>query len=408
VQQEFVALLARRFAVVPRHADLHVRRHDVRPYALESRERRLDDLHRVRALAFGHRQRHRGPAAVPCGRRLTGRRRARSESNVTRGLLAPVGDGGHVAQKDRASFGGADDDRADVLEGAQHRPRFDEDRAVVPGERPGSEPAVVCLQRTDDPERCDAARREALRVELDADLSTFATDEGDVADVGHLFDALAQLRGDSAQLEGFEAITPQRQGKHGHVVDGARFDEGLGDPRRHAVEVRAQLVVQAHERVLFVATDLESHNGGAHAGHARRIQILDARNLPQQLLHRARDAGLDLFGGRPRHADENVDHGDDDLGLFFPGELLGGEHTERDGREHEERRQFRMHESRGDLAGGPLRGGAVRVLTHGFALPAAAETEMGRASASWAMAFGSATTTFSPASSPESTSTSSP
>src|SRR6185369_2340968 len=79
-----------------------------------------------------------------------------------------------------------------------------------------------------------------------------------------------------------------------------------------------------------------------------RVEVLDARDLPQQSLEWLGDALFDLLGGRPGHSHEDVAHRDDDLRLFFARQLPNGERAEQHGGNQEQRRELRVDEGAGD------------------------------------------------------------
>ena len=115
--------------------------------------------------------------------------------------------------------------------------------------------------------------------------------------------------------------------------------------------MRGQLLVEPHQRVFFVFADQEADDHHRLTRARRRIEILDARNLPEQLLERARQPLLDFHSTRARHRQEHIDHRHDDLRLFLARQSQHGEDAQQHGSHHEQRRQLRMDEGRGHPSG---------------------------------------------------------
>ena len=86
---------------------------------------------------------------------------------------------------------------------------------------------------------------------------------------------------------------------------------------------------------------------GARGG----VEVLDARDLPEQLLHRPGDALLDLRRRCAGQLDEDVDHRHDDLRLFLARQREHRQHAEGDRRDDDQRRQLRVDEGGGQPAG---------------------------------------------------------
>ena len=136
-----------------------------------------------------------------------------------------------------------------------------------------------------------------------------------------------------------------------HVVNRFGFDEGERDAARNPVEVGLQFLVKFHQALLHILSDLEPNNGEALTGTRGGVNVFDAGDFPQQLLHRPSRALLNLFGAEPRHRDQHIDHGDLDLRLFFP-----RKHDDRGGAEKNRRNdnqwsQFRIDEGTGNASG---------------------------------------------------------
>ncbi len=167
---------------------------------------------------------------------------------------------------------------------------------------------------------------------------------------------------------------------------------GCETPLRYAVEVGVQLVVGLDDRVFFLRPHVEAHHQHAHAGLRNGVHVLHARHLAQQPLHGNAGALLDFGGRGARHLHEDVEHGHDDLRLFFARRLPDGEGAQQQRGRHEQRRQLRVDEVRSNRARDPHWGFGLGHYFASTCLP------LNSRSPGWA-------TTWSPACSPESTST---
>ena len=172
---------------------------------------------------------------------------------------------------------------------------------------------------------------------------------------------VVQLGREAAQFVIPVALAPERQRENGNVIDRARLDQRLRGARRNQVEVGEHLLVQPHDGSLFVLADEEAHHGHGPAGAGSRVDVLDAGNLPQQLLHGLGDALLDFTRGGAGHLDEDVDHGDDDLRLLFAGKFDHCEDAQKNRGQHEERCEFGVDEGGGEPPGGAEAGSVVHL-----------------------------------------------
>src|SRR5215472_11373385 len=188
-------------------------------------------------------------------------------------------------------------------------------------------------------------------VEIHAYLPALPADNVDRGNLVHLLDGVVQLRGEAPQIVVAIALGPERQGQNGHIIDRARLNARRRGARRHQVEVCGYLVVQTHNGLLFVLADEKTHYGHRHARAGCRVDVLDARNLPQELLHRFGNTLLDFARGGARHLDEDVDHGDDDLRLLLPGKFNHSDDAQKKRGRHEKRCELGVDESGGEPPG---------------------------------------------------------
>ena len=109
------------------------------------------------------------------------------------------------------------------------------------------------------PSGSSAARVERGRIERHGDLPRPAADDGDLRDVRDLLDRFPELAGQLPEAHVVVARTPQRERHHGHVVDRPRLDDRAARRRAAARTGDAcELLVEAHERALFVLADEEA------------------------------------------------------------------------------------------------------------------------------------------------------
>ena len=127
---------------------------------------------------------------------------------------------------------------------------------------------------------------------------------------------------------------------------------GWEAPGRDQVEVGEELLVEADDALLFVLPDVEAHDRERHAGAGGGVDVLDAGDLPEQLLHGLGDALFHFVRGGAGHLHEDVDHGDDDLGLFLARQLPHGEGSDEQGRDDQQRRELGGDPGVGEAPGG--------------------------------------------------------
>src|SRR5690348_1338243 len=97
-----------------------------------------------------------------------------------------------------------------------------------------------------------------------------------------------------------------------------------------------------------------------------RVDVLDARNLAQQLLHWHANPLLHFARRRSRHLHEDVEHGYDDLRLLLARRLPDAERAGQERGKDRQRRQLRNDERVRNLA----RGSQIEWIAHWITLPA--------------------------------------
>ena len=144
------------------------------------------------------------------------------------------------------------------------------------------------------------------------------------------------------------ARTVKRERENRHIINGTQLDERLRRAVRDVVEVRLQLLIQAHQALVCIGADDEPHEHEALAGARGGINILHAGDFPEQFFHGPGDAFLGFLGARAGHRNEHVHHRDFDLRLLFTRQQEHGGHAQQDGGDNDERRQLGVDERLGD------------------------------------------------------------
>ncbi len=340
VLQQIVRFLLCRLPVIPRHRHFQVvgNRHAAQRIHLV--DHRLRDHRGVRPLPLRHRQRHRRVFPADC----LLLRAAVAEENVIAVLARPVHHIGHVAQIHRLPVEDAHHHVPRVVRVADEPARLHHEFPVRLRERSRDAPLVRQLERPRDRARAQVIGGQALRIQRDAQLALRPADDRRFRNVVHLLHRDVRFLDDLPQLIAAVPVAPERQRQNRHVVDRAHLDQRPRSARRHAVEIRIQLVVGAHHRVVLRYAHVVPHRHQRLARHARRIDVFDPGNLLQQLLHRDRHALLDFLGRRPAHRNENVEHRHHDLRVLFPRRLQHRESAQQQRCDDDQRRQPRIDE----------------------------------------------------------------
>jgi hypothetical protein len=320
----------------------------------------LGDAHGVGALLLRERERHRRVRLARL-RPFDARPAAETDARDGFGLARAVDDARHVAQVGRPARIDADDELGHLVARAEERPG-EHDRALVAArEGAGLECSVRGLQRADDLERRQPVGGERVGIELDPHLARQPAEHGALGDLLDLLEPRQQLLGHAPQRGVVRRLRPQGQRDDWNVVDLDRTHDPAGDAGRRAVAMRLDAAVDADQRAFAVLADEETHRDHRAVAARDRVDVLDAVDLPQELLQRRGDELLDLFGARARERDQHVGHGHDDLRFFFARRDEHGHPTEQRRHDQHQRRQ-RSGGERADQAPHPaVRARVVRL-----------------------------------------------
>jgi len=125
-------------------------------------------------------------------------------------------------------------------------------------------------------------------------------------------------------------LTPEGQCQYWNVVDVARLDQRRRHSVRNTIKIGQQLRLQSDNGFLLVLphvkTDYYQGRGRARSG----IDVFDPGNFPEQLLHGLGCPLFNLFGAGSWHADEDIDHGHDNLRILLPREHIDGSQSQED------------------------------------------------------------------------------
>ena len=239
----------------------------------------------------------------------------------------------------------------DIFGGFQKTAGMDNDLAFGRGIGAGIGRLVGGEDQLGHGHRVQPVTGHAHRIQLHLHPPALPADEGGDGYVGLTLDLIFHLGGHPPQQVGLNLLTPERQRQNGYIVDVSRFDQRRGDAAGNPVHVGHELGLEPHNRLLFVLPHVKAHHRHGHARHAGGVDVLHAGNFPQQLLHGTGHPLLHFRGVGAGHLNEDVDHGDDNLGFFLPGKGNHGGHSQKHRGDNDQRGQLGVDEIIGDFSG---------------------------------------------------------
>ena len=202
VQQELVALLGGRMAVVARDRHGHIRRQQRAPQRGDFGEHRVDDVDGVGPGTFRETERdggiERGGAPV-------------TVEHIIGRLLGGVGNRGDVAQVDGTSLHDADHDRTEIGGVAQETPGLQEKLGIGEGPRTDLGGPVGLLQHGRKIRRAELAGGQRGGIDRDAHHPARAADERGLGDLRNRFYNVVHLGGETPEREVVVRRTVQRE-----------------------------------------------------------------------------------------------------------------------------------------------------------------------------------------------------
>ncbi len=312
VPEELVRLVRRRLAVVARDRDVYVPREEVAAHGLNLVLDFACELDRVHALALCDRQRD-GRIGLPAPGMVLDvvSRLARRRPRPWRHLP-----GGPVCRQPttRRATGS--------LRPTRSHPPLSSRVVWLLATMPEAGIADVGgRERLLNGERIEPAGRERRGIELDGHLTRPSADDRHFGDAFGSPSAIPAAGWPAAAVGRSSYPSPQSvRAMTGTSSIERDCDNGRRRPRRQEAGRGAELLVQPHQRALFVFADEEAGDDHRSSGSGRGVEILDAGHLPEHLLDRARHSLLDLRGRGARHVHDDVNHRDDDLRLLLAGQ----------------------------------------------------------------------------------------
>ena len=266
---------------------------------------------------------------------------------------------GYVADIDRTSVAGRDQQQADIGNALQGLARHHGQAAVRLAQRTQQERSIGMLHLVHELAEGHAVERQALGIRLDADLVGPAAHDIGEAEVRNLDQLVLQLHGDvvegvvvPAVAGGRRQIRPRRQGQGDdrHVVDAPSDDQRVGNPQRDPIHIGPDLLMHPENRRILVGSDIEAGRDDHMVVEGLGIDMLDAVDALDDILeglgHELR--GIDGLETRRLHMD--VDHGHADLRLLLAREAAQRQKPHGQRGEQQQGRQRRIDEIAGQAA----------------------------------------------------------
>ena len=313
--EQFIGLVLGCLSIIPRDTDVQVLWQGIATQRINLAERALSYQRRIRAFALRQRNSHRRKFWI----RSASRRSFRAcKQYVVLWLTWAVLDLlDNVAQVDRPCRVDSHNNLPQFLRAHEKISGFDSKFLVVVREGSSLRALVRAAQLHEHGARRQTVSREPLCVQDHAQFAALPADDGGLGNIVQLLQRRVQFSCNLSQPVGVVLLAPKRQRQNRHVVDGARLDNWLRNTLRNAVKVGIKLVVRLDDRIFFFRPNVKPNDYHAQPGTADRVDVFDSGHLPQQFFHRHRDALRHFLGRCSRHLHKNIQHGDNDLRLFF-------------------------------------------------------------------------------------------
>ena len=181
-------------------------------------------------------------------------------------------------------------------------------------------------------------------IHCDPQLALLPSEQCSFGYIGYLLDALLHFRRNSPQRRRIVVSSPESHRQHGYIVNRAGLDQWLAGARGDPVKVCVQFVIGSNDGIFFFHAHIKPNDHQRATRLAGGVEILDTRHFVQQMLHGNGDALFDLLCRCARHAHKHIEHGDDDLRLFFARGLPDAEQPKQERGDNHERGQRRIDE----------------------------------------------------------------
>ena len=274
VVEKLVRLLVGGFAIVAGHLDMNVLRDQLAFQGFDPLEDGFRHDHGIRAGALGDGERDRGHAldavAILAQRGHQG--------------FAGVGgkiDHGHVADIDRATIAGRQQQIADLGRRGQGLAGDDVDLAALFPHLRGRHGRVCAANLAGQLLQRDPIEGKLFRLGRNADDLVGLTHHIGQADVRDLGDLVADFAHDAGQVVGADMVTGDLGRGEGQrddrdVVDAPPDDPRFGDADGNTVDIGADLVVDTEHRRVGRGADKEAGGHHDHVVHGLGVDVLDA------------------------------------------------------------------------------------------------------------------------------------
>ncbi len=338
MEQKLVGFFVGGFAVIARHGDVDVGRHQPALDALEPRQQILGDHHRIGAGAFGKSDADRGHA-MPLALRSrhfhpdTVFLRARTDNHR-----------GHIADIDRTIVARRHQQQTDIGNAAQRLPGGDIAHRIVVANAAGLERAIGAPHLVDELLQRHAIERELLRIGLDADLLGAAARNVGQTDIVGLDQFGLQLFGEFVEVfvgPARRGLRLRRQGQHhnGDVIDAAADDQRLRNANRNAIEIGTDLFMDAQDGVIGIGADEESRGHHHPIIDRLAVDVFDPVDALDDFLKRLGHQFDRVRRLEPVGVDPDIHHRDADLRLLL---ARNGEERDQADREGSQKKQGRQ------------------------------------------------------------------
>ena len=161
------------------------------------------------------------------------------------GLAGPLDHPGHIADVNRGAIADANHDPLHVRCMVQEAARINLHLASGRLDITDVAPFVGGLNDARKLIEADTETAQPLGRYFDAELFLPAANDEALARAGHLLEVLHHLKRDETQAGVVDAVRPEGQGNHRHVVNGFRLHQRMRNPRRYLVHIGVDLVVEA-------------------------------------------------------------------------------------------------------------------------------------------------------------------
>ncbi len=148
-------------------------------------------------------------------------------------------------------------------------------------------------------------------------------------------------------------LTVQGKGDLRDIINGLGANQREGYTRGNPVIVCLELVHHLQQAVFHIFAHQETDADHGEAGRRCTVNIFHAGNLPHQLLNGNRDLGFHLLCICSWILDKDVNHGNHDLRLFFPGSDDQGKNPQQQRQGNHQRDQFGVNKRTGDATRNP-------------------------------------------------------